>query len=146
MNKIVWDDALSVGVAELDGHHRRLAELINSLVDHGEDLSDKHLINNTISTLTAYAFYHFGREEQLMARSAYPQLESHLAEHERFCETMKEISRNAHMGLTDLKRLTDFLVAWWSHHIREVDVQYKPFLADKAASAATAPSEDRGAA
>lgn len=130
MKKIEWNETFSVGVAELDGHHRRLAELINSLADHVVHApGDKLLIDKAISTLAAYAFYHFGREEQLMAQAGFSELPSHLAEHEQFCEMIKEIGRNATMGLIDLKRLTDFLVLWWSHHILEVDMQYKPYLA-----------------
>lgn len=129
MKRIVWDEGFSVGVAELDGHHRRLADLINSLADHAQAESDRQMAEKTISVLRNYAFYHFGREEQLMAQSGFPALESHLAEHERFCETLKQIGNNTAMGLIDLRRLTDFLADWWSHHILEVDMQYKPFLA-----------------
>lgn len=141
MKKIEWDHTFSVGVAELDGHHQRLAELINSLVDHAKAKSDRLLVEKTLSTLTAYAFYHFGREEQLMAQHGFPSLAAHLTEHEQFCETVKQIGNNAAAGLIDIQRLTDFLVDWWSHHILEVDMQYKPFLAAAAgADTAAAPS------
>lgn len=141
MKKIVWDEMYSVGVAELDNHHRRLAELINSLIDHAQAASDRQLVEKAMSALRAYAFYHFGREELLMAQSGFPSLGPHLTEHEMFCETLKQIGNNAAMGLVDLKRLSDFLVDWWSHHILEVDMQYKPFMAAADGEAGTpAPS------
>lgn len=33
MEKIIWDEGFSVGVSEMDRQHRRIIELINSLIE-----------------------------------------------------------------------------------------------------------------
>lgn len=129
MAKIIWDDSFSVGVAELDSQHQRLADLVNLLHDHAREPLDNKLMEKAISKLTVYAFTHFGHEEKLLAQCGYPDLESHMGEHEEFGQALMKFSREAAVGMLDRPKLFNFLSEWWAHHILEVDMQYKPFIA-----------------
>lgn len=132
MEKITWDDSYSVGVAELDSQHQRLADLINLLHDQAREPADARLMEKAISKLTVYAFTHFGHEEKLLAQYGYPNLESHVNEHEDFGQTLVKFSRDAAVGMLDQAKLFNFLAEWWAHHILDVDMQYKPYVAQAA--------------
>lgn len=129
MDMITWNESFSVGVAELDSQHQRLADLINLLHAQAQEPADNKLLEKAISKLTVYAFTHFGDEEKLLARCGYPDLEAHIAEHEEFGQTLMRFSRDAAVGMLDRPKLFRFLKEWWAHHILDVDRQYKPFVA-----------------
>lgn len=131
MALIDWDDSCSVGVAELDGQHQRLADLVNRLHAHVQAQGDGKLLEAAIKKLTVYAFTHFGHEEKLLAEAGYPQLESHRGEHEEFGQMLMRFSGDAAAGMLDRAQLIGFLTRWWSHHILVVDMQYKPLLAGR---------------
>lgn len=129
MDKIIWDDSLSVGVAELDSQHRRLADLINLLGEEARASGNGKLLEKAIGKLTVYAFTHFGHEEKLLAQCGFPGLEAQRAEHDDFSQTLMRFSRDAAVGMLDQTQLFNYLSKWWAHHILEEDMRYKPFLA-----------------
>ena len=129
MKKIIWDDSLSVGEAELDSQHRRLADLINLLGEEARESGNGKLVEKAIGKLTVYAFTHFGHEEKLLARCGFPGLEAQRAEHDQFSQTLMRFSRDAAVGLLDQAKLFNYLSQWWAHHILEEDMRYKPFVA-----------------
>lgn len=128
MPRIVWNDAYSVGVAELDGHHRYLAELINRLAEYRQAPSDQGAVDEILAALQDYATYHFEAEERLLARCGFPHQESHQLEHRQFCEAMAELRYGATLGIVAIDRLFVFLTRWWKHHILKEDHKYKPFV------------------
>lgn len=127
MEKIVWDESFSVGSVELDKQHRHLAELINSVADCDSAVRMQRLL----SRLTLYALYHFGREEQLMEECGFPGVGKHVAEHEEFCQTTLRMGRDTVVGIVRPNELFRFLSQWWSHHVLDMDMQYKPYLMDR---------------
>lgn len=129
MDKIIWDDSLSVGVAELDSQHRRLADLINLLGEEARASGSGKLLEKAIGKLTVYAFTHFGHEEKLLAQCGFPGLEAQRAEHDEFSQTLMRFSRDAAVGMLDQTQLFNYLSKWWVHHILEEDMRYKPFVA-----------------
>lgn len=129
MNKILWNESFSVGVSELDSHHRHLARLINQLSDsHGPD-DDGEIVSEAISGLVKYASYHFEYEEALMAKHEFPHEEKHRGEHTKFCEIIAEISFGATLGVIKVSELVDYLNRWWANHILREDMLFKPFFA-----------------
>lgn len=131
MQKIHWDESMSVGVAELDSQHQRLADLVNRLVDLPPGPNNAKFMEQAIAKLTVYAFTHFGHEEKLLARVGYPELEAHRSEHEDFGQTLMRFSHDAAAGVLDRPRLFNYLSDWWTHHILDADMRYKPFVAGK---------------
>ena len=135
---ITWNEAFSVGVDELDQHHRHLAELINQLAEHGADDLRSAAMVDILSALIGYAEYHFRKEEELMASTDYYDLEYHRQEHRHFCEVISETCYGASLGLVGVKELFSYLTRWWRNHIMLEDMKYKPYLAPLAESGHTA--------
>lgn len=129
MPKTVWNESFSVGVAELDAHHRHLADLINRLAEYRRSPSNTAVVDEILGALVAYAADHFQAEEALMAQCHFPDLAAHQAEHRQFSAAINELRYGARLGIVALDRLYAFLSGWWQHHIREEDMKYKPFLA-----------------
>lgn len=50
MPKIVWNESYSVGVAELDTHHRQLADLINRLTEYRQIPCNLAFVDDTLAT------------------------------------------------------------------------------------------------
>ncbi|PKO90346.1 MAG: hypothetical protein CVU18_00860 [Betaproteobacteria bacterium HGW-Betaproteobacteria-12] len=136
---IAWNEAFSVGVDLLDQHHQHLAHLINQLAEHsGEDLRSEGIVD-ILSSLVAYAEYHFREEEELMSLASYHELEEHRQEHLHFCEVISETCYGASLGIVGVKELFSYLTRWWRNHILLEDMKYKPFLS-------TLPEQQRGQA
>ena len=87
---IEWNYSYSVGIDEVDEHHKKLLELIDKsyrirlLSENKEDLS--HLLYELIN----YAHYHFSAEERLMLNYDYPDIARHISEHNAFTNAMIE--------------------------------------------------------
>ena len=79
-----WTGDLSVGIDEIDEQHKELIRRINDLVDSVRQKSCKYKIGDVIKFLEEYVVVHFGEEEGLMEKYAYPEYKPHRAQHEYF--------------------------------------------------------------
>jgi len=122
MRLIEWDDALRVGSAEIDRHHQRIIEQVNSFYgrmmfgDGAAGAADMLVVlERTMKT-------HFADEEREMQIIGYPGAAAHRAEHERFFgrfhDLKRRIERGDHDGST---ALFEFLATWLKTHILEHD-------------------------
>jgi hemerythrin-like metal-binding protein len=94
LEKVVWNDTFSVGVAEMDAQHRKLLILINQLVDchAARDGMTSEKFHDVLSGMFDYAQVHFKAEEDYLQRIGYPQLSAHEKEHVAFVEKMTTYS------------------------------------------------------
>lgn len=131
MDKLVWDDGLSVGDREIDADHQQLAALINLLVEHGHLPSDAPAVGDILNALGSYTAYHFQREEAYLIQTDRAGLQPHLKSHRHFQSILHQIIFGAASGRVHLGRVVGFLVPWWSSHILDQDMEVcqKPSLA-----------------
>jgi len=128
-----WNENFSVKVPFLDDQHKKLFEIgerINELLlDHnGEDSFDD--IMDQIDELESYTSYHFEEEEKMMKYFGYPELESHIQEHQKFINYLRsidviEVDGNQLEMLTELVR---FIAKWIFGHINSVDFLYSDYM------------------
>lgn len=122
MARLDWTGEMSTGIAEQDDQHRTLIELINRLNDaihHGKDAA---IQESVLAELADYAVYHFGYEEELMSRHAYPDAAAHKLEHQKFVEWMDDIRRNLAAGDAAVSaKVSNFLRLWVTGHIMKTD-------------------------
>jgi hemerythrin-like metal-binding protein len=123
---VAWKSEYSVGVVDLDAQHRRLFDLINRLHDSMRAGGSRTETLAVVDELLSYTRYHFGKEEEHMARAAYPNLPAHqqvhramVAEVERFREEVSRCTATAPL------KLMKFLKNWLSRHILETDMRYR---------------------
>ena len=129
MAVILWNDSLSVNVAEIDQQHRRLIEMINDLNDAMRQGKGNDVLGATVNGLLAYAALHFKTEEKYFDLFGYPAAAGHKKEHADFTEKVsgfKDGFEKGHLGLT--VQILNFLGSWLQNHIKGSDKQYGPFF------------------
>ena len=128
-----WTEEYSVGVKELDDHHRQLFFLLNNnLKSVIEKNGDSKTIIEDLKKLQEYAVNHFQAEENLFLKINYPDAKAHICEHEEFRKELRKLDILAD-GTDDLARLKLllFLSTWFTKHIMTVDKKYVPYLMKK---------------
>jgi len=81
MALITWSEDYSVEVDILDADHVVIISLMNHVDDAKEAGCDERSVGRIVRVLVDYACTHFEREEALMDRHGYPQLEGHREAH-----------------------------------------------------------------
>ena len=122
MDCIEWADDCSVGVQQLDEHHKHLFGLLRNIYltcDHKDQVDNAEAI---VDELVDYATYHFSAEERLMDATGYFDAAAHQLEHQRFIQRVAEFQQDIlkHQKVY-LIELIGFLGNWLIHHIRVVD-------------------------
>lgn len=146
---IVWTEAMSVGVPELDEDHKSLIAIINRLRAGATGGGDAEAVRQSLVALRRYAEVHFGREERVMSVCAFPALAHHQEEHHAFIDMMREESRRfeedpegRRQGIAE--DLSDYLMRWLTQHILIEDMAYRAFTDHKLAEAREAARSFRG--
>jgi hemerythrin len=121
---IEWNDALSVGIQEIDEQHKILVNLLNELHDairqhHGRDASIA-----VMQRLADYTRIHFTVEESLMRILGYPEYETHKGHHEELIRQMQDLQARLNQGEAVSFELLHFLRNWLTNHIMEGDQRY----------------------
>ncbi|HTX92148.1 MAG TPA: bacteriohemerythrin [Anaerolineales bacterium] len=129
MEKILWDQSLSVGIEEIDQQHKQLVKMLNQLIELDGVTVASETISDTLTRMTEYADYHFTSEEQYMEQIQYPEFESHKKQHIEFMRKTAELS----MGTMEYKEsipadLLTYLKDWLINHIMESDMKIKSYL------------------
>jgi len=130
MALIVWKEDYSVGTNTLDADHIMIFSLINHIHEAHESGADETAIGHLLQVLMDRAVAHFQREEMLMKRSAYPDLDRHAAEHRNILEELTSMHASYRVKPdAELSReIIDLLCFWLETHILEVDMRYGPYL------------------
>ncbi|MDE5930923.1 MAG: hemerythrin family protein [Lachnospiraceae bacterium] len=83
---------LETGNAMIDKEHRELIQAVNKLLDACSEGKGRASMDETIKFLNNYVNQHFSHEEQLQKQSSYPGFTAHRAFHEKYKQTLKEIT------------------------------------------------------
>lgn len=129
---VTWKDEYSVGVPVIDDDHKKLLSLINNLQAsihyHTGDEFEKKALDEVVE----YTSYHFSREEELMEKSGYPDLEAHKKEHQAMIAKVGSfVAEYEAKGHDVLEGIADYLGQWLITHINGTDQKYAPYLKDK---------------
>ncbi len=130
-----WRPDLSVGFDEIDDQHKELFARVNTLLEATSQGKGKEAVGRTISYLGQYVASHFGTEERHMARSQYPEVSSHKAQHVQFTNEFSTIKKKfeAEGPTSQLTILIQRQVCdWLINHIGKTDKALGAFLRAKA--------------
>jgi hemerythrin len=120
-----WSDDMSVKVKEIDGQHRKLVEMVNSLNQAMLAKKGRDAQKATIDAMVEYAATHFKTEEKYMQQFRYPEFDAHRIEHEKFTEKALELKARAdRAGFILTLEIVDFLKGWLQNHIMGTDKHY----------------------
>lgn len=131
IEKIVWTDDFSVGNERLDEQHFKIVSFINELIDQ-PDICSEAQASNCIGTMLAYSREHLDYEEQLLNTHGYPEAYSHAIIHQFYVKKVENFMKLSDQGNDQFKfEVISFLKDWWTYHILEEDMKYRPFLEEK---------------
>ena len=132
MKNIVWNDALSVDVDEIDEDHRRLIDLFNILSHAVADGDSAEYIDAVLEELITCTIWHFRHEERLMLLYKYDGIELHKSEHQDLIDSVKELQQKFHKAN---KLLTnediEYLEDWLTSHIYGQDMKLGFYLLNR---------------
>ena len=81
---LTWNDSYSVNVKEIDQQHKKLFDMLNSLLEAMKEGKGKEIVGTIIKDMQSYTVIHFGTEERYMQKFEYPDYPKHKSEHEKF--------------------------------------------------------------
>lgn len=132
MSLIVWSDKLSVGIASIDGEHKKLIKMVNDMNDAMKAGKGNDVVGTMLDELVAYTVRHFATEERLFARHGYPETDAHKKEHEKLKADVTKFVEDFKSGKSAVAiQLFMFLKKWLESHIKGTDSKYSSFLIDK---------------
>lgn len=127
--RLEWTPAMAIGDASVDADHQVLLALVNQ-ISAEENREDAAAVEFVLDELLGYTALHFAREEELMARIGFPDLDHHRLVHQSMIGEVRRMQHRLMVSFTprlgdDLHR---FLGRWLTSHILGEDRQYVPFL------------------
>ncbi|MBN2180397.1 MAG: hemerythrin family protein [Sedimentisphaerales bacterium] len=134
MDKIEWDNGLSVGIELIDEQHKMLIQRLYEVSEAIEMVQGEGAIAKTLDFLIDYANFHFSAEEKCMAEENYPGLDYQKAKHEEFINSLRRFEQDfKEDGATPslANHIKDFLFNWLIRHIKDVDHKFGEFLNKK---------------
>lgn len=130
--KAAWKDAFAVGDALIDAQHKAFFAEINDVaraLDH-EDGCEREAVILFYRRFYRALVLHFRDEEAMLARVAFPDLDSHHAEHQALLASVSAVEgmlltgEDIHHWRFVVKRLFIALV----EHLAGTDMRYKSHL------------------
>jgi len=130
MERIEWNDSLSVGIDLIDEQHKTWICHFYAVLDAIGAREDQESIISTLDFLCDYTEKHFSTEEKYMTASNYPGFDEHKAKHEALKTTVADLVRDFREDGVS-RQLADavntLLCNWLIKHIQEVDTAFADF-------------------
>lgn len=124
-----WADDMVIDNGPIDADHRKLIEQVNTLHSATSQGRGQEVVAQLLSSVIADTQEHLRREEQLMERAKFPNLERHKQGHAKFVEQLHDLQQKQKNGsITVASQLSSVLRDWLSLHIRRGDKELLQFL------------------
>jgi hemerythrin len=125
----LWNEGLSVGIEQIDDHHRTLIRLMLECREAVDSDFGREWLKETLAALVSYSKYHFLAEERIMYEAGYPLLSAQREAHGEFSDRLAEVvSRNFSDRQALNRELFTFLKDWFVNHIMKQDALIGAFL------------------
>lgn len=119
---VEWEDKYKIGFDEIDGHHRKLFQLLNRSYILLLQEDNREELMQLLDELIDYARYHFAVEEDLMQAYCYRYIDRHMIEHFNFADRVLSLKKEIQEGRKYLSvEVFDFIKSWLLVHILESD-------------------------
>lgn len=128
MTELVWDQGMSVGIDSIDNDHKQLIAILAQLMSAKKDYHNQGSINGIFDQLESYCLLHFAKEEALLRKIDYQQLEAHQKSHQKFIDKIPQLKKKWFAEVKDQDAVKEqiilFLQQWLIKHILEEDLDY----------------------
>jgi len=128
---ITWNDAMLIGIPQVDSQHKLLVEAINKLMEacgRGEGRSE---IEKTLNFVVSYTKEHFKDEEVVQANLGFPGATPHKWIHTQFIMqvgTLVQEFKKDGPSVTLVGKLNKSLCDWVVNHIMNEDKKFGEYL------------------
>lgn len=132
---ILWRPQMSLGNALIDGDHRYLIALINTVELALRTAGERDALATALDQLVVYTHDHFDREERLMRAIRYRGYDEHRRSHRDLTARLVDIRAAIEAAPTgaapqdEIDRLIELLRSWLLDHVLKEDLLLKPELA-----------------
>ncbi|MGM0656179.1 MAG: bacteriohemerythrin [Thermodesulfobacteriota bacterium] len=128
-NIIEWDEKYSVDVPELDEYRKQLMDMFNSLIEIKTNKGEVKDVVNWVTEINEFSKIFFSKEEKILGRKGYPDLDIHSKSHRQFIKKTiglrREIAEEVdNLSVEDIVELRDWLI----RHFEARDTLFIPFL------------------
>jgi len=137
MALIEWNDALAIGIPEIDYQHRNLVSMLNALHEAVESGETRETLGEILEELDLYVVNHFATEERLMERIKYEFVKEHKSEHLRLASAVQDFRNRFASNEATADELLQFLIRWLLNHIAGVDSHIADAMKKRDAAAAS---------
>jgi hemerythrin-like metal-binding protein len=107
--QIHWRESYECGHPVIDMQHRELFNIGNDLINAVLDGKPKVGIEYLLHELIEHVKEHFASEEEVLARTHYPQIEEHRAIHRGLLGRASELEQRCREGLLPMSDLVGFI-------------------------------------
>ncbi len=129
MDKIIWNESFSVGVALLDQQHKNLVEMINALIEVPGATVRSETVSTLLSRLTEYSIKHFDTKERIFRVTDYPNAVEHKETHTQFRMKLARLCESAMRHDEAVPAaLLEFMKEWLEQHLQGMDMEYRPYV------------------
>jgi hemerythrin-like metal-binding protein len=122
--------SFEIDIEAIDDDHRRLVDIVNEIVQALDDAKPE-VCRTLVPEFVDLAKQHFSREETLLAKYSYPDLEKHRRHHAALdgkMETMLSLAENAVDSPPAQETLRKELIFFIMDDVINEDMDYKSFL------------------
>jgi hemerythrin len=134
MEKVGWNETLSIGIDLIDEQHKTWIDRVNDLSAAIAEHEAQRQIAMTLGFLIDYTHFHIATEEKHMTAHAYPGLAEHRQKHKELEGTLNDLVRDfEEEGPTQalVDSINTFLGNWLIRHIQQVDQKFGAFVKEK---------------
>jgi len=128
---IEWTEDLATGVDSIDEEHKEIFFRFSLFLEDCKKGEGREKLSMLLKFLEEYVSSHFRREEDLMNRKSYPQMESHVEQHHHFFRTVETIKSQLEKEGSSIFLVADTnrkLMDWLVDHIKRTDRVLGAFL------------------
>lgn len=131
---LTWNDALAIGVKEIDDDHQRLLGIFDHFTQSVANNDSESRVTETLSQLLNYTETHFLREEAAMAETGFPDLAQHRQEHDALRAHVYDLLAENGASRETAARLAAFLGRWLLGHILDHDRRFGDYIHQRPAA------------
>ena len=124
-----WQDSYRLGIDVMDTQHRRLCHLAIDVQTALNDSTCKDDLLRSLADLKRYTEIHFLSEEEFLRRARFPELHTHIAEHQKLLDNLQALHKDVRED--NAQSSTESLVALLislDDHIGTADHRYGEFI------------------
>ena len=129
MTLIDWNEAMKLGVPEVDFEHEELIGVLNALGDMLQKGGTLESIQALLGDIHAQIEAHFALEERIMREHGFAGYEAHKEDHDRLLEQIRDIMDEAASVDKEVlhDHLSERLNVWFAEHFRTLDRSFHSF-------------------